>query len=152
MARINYFNYSKKKIPRKFINQWFIFLDTNLPKYLLSVSQKKHYKKKINIVFVSENKIKKMNFSFRNKNCVTDILSFEPFDEGFLGDLIICPIVIKKQAKRNNLTFKQELSYIILHGILHLLGFDHEKKSVNEKKMFEIQDLIFLKALNTDLI
>ncbi|ACF07417.1 conserved hypothetical protein [Metamycoplasma arthritidis 158L3-1] len=79
-------------------------------------------------------KMKKLNRHFRNKNYVTDILSFplEGLEElNFLevlplGQIIMSPWKIKKQAKEFNHSLKREFCYIFAHGIAHLFGFDHQ--------------------------
>jgi len=90
--------------------------------------------KNCTVAFVSDSKIKKLNKIFRNKNQATDVLSFpyEPdqFDfletENFIGDIIISLETAKRQAIENSLPFETEIKQLILHGILHLLGYDHE--------------------------
>ena len=86
---------------------------------------------------------KKVNFTFRQKNYATDVLSFEGDDQNILGELIICPEVVLRQAREHRLSFREELGYMILHGVLHLLGFDHEKSETEAKRMFALQDRIF---------
>ena len=73
-----------------------------------------------------------LNKQFRGKNSTTDVLSF-PFepdefdtDENNLGEIIISAEQAERQAKENHLTFEREIKQLILHGILHLCGFDHE--------------------------
>ncbi len=60
-----------------------------------------------------------------------------------MGELVLCPQVISRQAKEHGLTLDDELGYIMLHGVLHLLGFDHEKNKVEETKMMTLQDEVF---------
>lgn len=98
-------------------------------------------KSELVVVFLDPGPAKKINFEFRKKNYATDVLSFQN-GQG-LGELLICPQVIAKQAKEHALTFHQELAYMILHGILHLRGFDHEKGAAQAKKMFKLQDEVF---------
>ncbi|MNT92934.1 Endoribonuclease YbeY [compost metagenome] len=62
----------------------------------------------------------------------------------------MCPDVLKKQAKDHDLTYKHELGYMLLHGVLHLLGYDHETSEEDAEKMFKIQDEAFEK-LRTQL-
>lgn len=93
------------------------------------------------IVFLNPGPAKKINFEFRKRDYATDVLSFS--NPQGLGELLICPQVIAKQAKEHGLTFNQELSYMLLHGILHLLGYDHEKSKVQAQRMFQLQDEIF---------
>lgn len=90
--------------------------------------------KELSIAFVSDRKIKELNKIFRDKNKVTDVLSFpyEPdqYDyletENFLGDIVISLEQASRQALENNLTVELEIKQLILHGILHLCGYDHE--------------------------
>ncbi len=88
--------------------------------------------KSATIVFVSDSEIKKLNDQFRRKNTVTDVLSFpsddDEFDaeENYLGDIVISAEQAERQAAENDLTLDVEIKQLILHGILHLCGYDHE--------------------------
>ena len=90
--------------------------------------------KELTIAFVSDKKIKELNKIFRDKNKPTDVLSFpyEPdqYDyletDNFLGDIVISLETAQKQADENKLPFETEIKQLILHGILHLCGYDHE--------------------------
>jgi probable rRNA maturation factor len=85
------------------------------------------------IVFVSDDAIRKLNRRFRGKNVATDVLSFpteaEPFeveDGSHLGDVVVSVERAAAQAKANELSFSGEVEQLILHGLLHLCGYDHE--------------------------
>jgi probable rRNA maturation factor len=91
-------------------------------------------KKNLSIALVGQKRIKELNKIYRRKNRLTDVLSFE--DEETLGEIIICPSEVKKNAKRFNSSFKKELKRVLIHGILHLLGYDHE---VSIKKANEME-------------
>lgn len=90
--------------------------------------------KELSVAFVSDKRIKELNKIFRNKNQPTDVLSFpyEPdqYDyletENFLGDIVISLETAQRQAAENSLSFETEIKQLILHGILHLCGYDHE--------------------------
>ena len=90
--------------------------------------------KELSVAFVSDRKIKELNKIFRDKNSPTDVLSFpyEPdqYDyletENFLGDIVISVETAARQARENHLPFDTEIKQLILHGILHLVGYDHE--------------------------
>ena len=97
------------------------------------------------VLFVNRNKIRQLNRDFRKKNYATDVLSFDPVEPESLGELVFCPDVLKKQAKEHGLSYRDELCYMLLHGILHLMGFEHETNASNAKKMFELQDSIYSK-------
>jgi probable rRNA maturation factor len=80
------------------------------------------------IAFVSDQKIRRLNRQFRGINRSTDVLSFPAgeADETNLGDIAISIETATKQARENDLTFEQEVAQLILHGLLHLSGYDHE--------------------------
>lgn len=89
--------------------------------------------KSFTVAFVSDKKMRELNFEYREKDKTTDVLSF-PFepdefdfsDEETLGDIIISAEQAARQAAENNLTLDREIKQLILHGILHLCGYDHE--------------------------
>lgn len=90
------------------------------------------------IVFMNNNEIKRINNEYRNKDMPTDVITFSIFadspkeerfiidNEVYLGEIMISLDRIKEQAEENNIDFKNELFFVISHGILHLLGFDHQ--------------------------
>ena len=88
--------------------------------------------KSLTIAFVSDRKMRKFNKTFRAKNSTTDVLSF-PFeaeefetDDNNLGDIVISAEQAERQAAKNNLDLETEIKQLILHGVLHLCGYDHE--------------------------
>ena len=90
-------------------------------------------KQSVTIVFVSDAAIKKLNRQFRGKNYATDVLSFPTQAEDFerdnqlhLGEVVISVERAAAHAKENGLTFSNEVEQLILHGLLHLSGYDHE--------------------------
>lgn len=109
----------------------------------------------LSLSFVSEEKIKELNSKFRGVDRVTDVLSFPMEEEGgeefpipegleeerFLGDIVICTKRARQQAKEYGHSYKRELSFLALHGFLHLLGYDHETKK-EEKEMMSIAEKI----------
>lgn len=81
------------------------------------------------VVLVGENRIRNLNKRYRGKNRVTDVLSFETKgDNEELGDIVVCIPRAKKQARQAGHSFKKELAILLIHGLLHLLGYDHEKQ------------------------
>ncbi len=100
-------------------------------------------KENLSLAIVSSGEIRNLNKKFRKKDKPTDVLSFELKDKIYLGEIIICPEVVKKNAKENKITFKKELYKIFIHGILHLLGYDHEK-SEKEAQIMEAKQENYL--------
>ncbi len=85
------------------------------------------------IVFVSDAAMRKLNRQFRGKDSATDVLSFPSQPESFeaeaetnLGEIVISLDRAQSQAKENGLTLVNEVEQLILHGLLHLCGHDHE--------------------------
>lgn len=83
------------------------------------------------IAFVSDRQIKELNRKFRDIDKATDVLSFPAGDEtsgetANLGDIAISLERAAIQAKENQLTLDEEIAQLILHGLLHLCGYDHE--------------------------
>lgn len=91
-----------------------------------------HADKRFAVAFVSDSRMKQLNEMFRGKRSTTDVLSFphEPDefdpDKDNLGDIVISAEQAEKQAAENGLTLDGEIRQLILHGVLHLCGYDHE--------------------------
>lgn len=113
----------------------------------------------INIILTDLINIRLLNKKYRNIDKETDVLSFPMFEkkeimeynkqqefQNVLGDIVICIDKVKEQANEYNHSFKRELSYMIVHGFYHLLGYDHMQK-VDTKQMREKEENI-LNALN----
>lgn len=102
----------------------------------------------LSIAMVTENEMHVLNKQYRKKDRATDVLSFceyqsnedlckqaqaETGEQIFIGELILCPVYIERNAKEDGESLEYALTYITAHGILHLLGLDHGKK------MFSLQ-------------
>ena len=84
------------------------------------------------VAFISDRRMKELNSFFRGRNTTTDVLSFphEPdafdTDKNNLGDIVISAEQAARQAADNGLALEVEIKQLILHGLLHLCGYDHE--------------------------
>lgn len=101
--------------------------------------------KNLSVALVGRGKIKEFNKKYRKKNLPTDVLAF-PDKEMGLGEIIICPQEVKKNAKKFGFPFKVELARVLIHGILHLMGYDHEK-GVRRAKIMEEKENQILASL-----
>lgn len=143
-------------------------LDENIEKIIKNVSElvldteNVKIACKVDITLVDDAKIQEINNEYRNINSPTDVLSF-PIIEGcegqinpevgdydedghaMLGDIIISLETAKKQAQEYGHSFEREVAFLVTHGMLHLLGFDHEEEE-EEKNMFAEQEKILTKA------
>lgn len=111
----------------------------------------------VSINFVNEEKIQELNKKFRKIDKKTDVLSFPNLEKTveqklsdferdvdgslFLGDIVICKPVAKRQAKEFGHSAKREICYLCLHSLLHLLGYDHIEEH-DEKLMSETAEKI----------
>ena len=99
------------------------------------------------IRLVSPVEIQVLNKEYRNKNQVTNVLSFQSdipdeVEESILGDVVICVDVVREEALFGNKKFGDHLTHMAVHGILHLIGHDHEYiKSANKMESIEIDFL-----------
>lgn len=113
----------------------------------------------LSIALIGPGRMRKINRRYRGKNRVTDVLAFpeskillEKFKVGAvkkvqgLGEIVICLREVKKNAKRFNLSSEKELARVLIHGMLHLLGYEHEKAK-EAKKIKEKEDFYLSKTL-----
>ncbi len=100
----------------------------------------------LSIALVGQKVIKGLNKRYRKKNRPTDVLSYMYSKNA--SEIVICPQVVKQNAKKFGTTFKKELARVLIHGILHLAGYNHEKKKTETKKMKEKEECYFSKILN----
>ena len=108
----------------------------------------------LSITLVDEAEMEKLHIEWMDLPGPTDVLSF-PMDElkpfsaadgpGIIGDIVLCPEFAAKQAKS---TVAAELALLTIHGVLHLLGFDHAEKD-EEKEMFDLQEKILKEWMNS---
>jgi len=123
-----------------------------LKRVLYQVSKEVRVKEKITIsvAFVSSAVIRQLNKKYRGNNAITDVLSFPLGGKGEdpFGELIISYDQAQKQAKKMRHSTRDEVVFLMVHGLLHLFGFDHIKTS-EAKHMFSVQTKI-LKKLNVD--
>lgn len=107
------------------------------------------------IVLTSDAAVKKLNAAYRGKNKATDVLSFQawtdetlfdaaPFD-GTLGDVVIAKGVAARDARAENKALREHLAHLAVHGVLHLLGYDHERD--DDARVMESLEISVLKTL-----
>ena len=89
----------------------------------------------VTIAFVSDPKIRELNKQFRGIDRSTDVLSFPSEEPGELGDIAISLETAARQARENKLTLNAEIAQLILHGLIHLSGYDHETDNGEMNKL-----------------
>lgn len=136
--KINFYNETNEKV-------WaYIKLINNIFK-----NNKK--KRTFDVIFVTEDEIKRINNEFRKIDKVTDVISFANVDDPentskrYLGEIFVCLKRAYDQAKEYGHSIKREVAFLAVHGYLHLCGYDHQTKE-EEEVMFGIQEDILKKA------
>ena len=139
------------------MNTYNIFNDTeeNLDEYMdklyglldFALKREKLDNVEFNIIFVDINKIHEINREYRGIDRPTDVISFAlednmdiELDHRLLGDIYICLEKAHEQAIEYNHSYLRELSFLMIHGLLHLLGYDHVNSKEEEKIMFGKQE------------
>ena len=101
----------------------------------------------VSFSFADEEEIRRLNAAYRDKDAVTDVLSFPQYDdlreldneeEICLGDVVICGRGARRQAEEYGHSYERELLYLFVHSILHLLGYDHMEEE--EKRQMRIRE------------
>jgi probable rRNA maturation factor len=103
-----------------------------------------HLDAEVSLTFASPEEIRELNNAYRDKDSVTDVLSFpqyeedarEAYREGItipLGDIVICPVRAAMQAEEYGHSPDRELIYLFVHGMFHLLGYDHTEDDAKKK-------------------
>jgi probable rRNA maturation factor len=81
----------------------------------------------VTVAIVPDARVRALNRRFRRKDAPTDVLSFPSDERGYLGDIVIAAGVARRQAQEAGHPAGSELRVLALHGLLHLLGYDHER-------------------------
>ena len=107
----------------------------------------------ISILFSGDKKVAELNKFYRNTNRPTNVLSFpstqiNPKSKFFLGDIIFSSQTIIEEAKSNNKNLEDHLMHLFIHGVLHLLGYDHETE--DDATIMETLEIKILKNINID--
>ena len=132
-------NRSGRAVPRAHLEAFMGRLAREAAKH---IAPKRFRGSELVIAFLPEAEARALNKRYRRKDHATDVLSFEGQGTS-LGELVICPQVISRQAREHGHLVRDELAYMALHGFLHLLGYDHERGAAGAKRMFGLQDEIW---------
>ena len=124
----------EKDLPKNNLEDWISQVLTEVDREGFSVS----------LLFTDDERIKELNNNYRGKDTATDVLSFSQmegeefgFENHFLGDIVIAVPYVTEQAKRLGHSVFEEVRYLILHGILHLMGYDHNEDEDCEMSRLE---------------
>lgn len=102
----------------------------------------------ISLLITNDETIHQLNKEYRQKDKPTDVLSFPLDDDTMLGDIVISLDTAKRQAEEREINLDRETAFLFIHGLLHLLGYDHETSIEDEKEMFALQEEILKKLID----
>lgn len=108
------------------------------PKYL-----QKRLPKEVAVINISAKESRRLNRLYRKKNKPTNVLSFRYGPE--YGEILLCPKIIKKEARAQGHSHKYRMTWMMAHGMLHLGGAHHEKGAAAAKKFKQLEELILKK-------
>jgi probable rRNA maturation factor len=107
----------------------------------------------INVSFVEDDYMTELHIKWMDEPGTTDVLSFPmdmpetPGEAVTLGDIVISPVVAAEQAKAQGHSIEHEIYILVIHGLLHIIGYDHADKA-EERVMFELQEKIVKDWMN----
>ncbi len=136
---VNVITDTNRRIPRKHIMELMALME----------EEEEPPASSLNIVFVTDTFIKSLNKKYRNKSGATDVLSFNldnaEGEDSIFGEIYISTDTAMKNAKESGITFRDEILRLCCHGLLHLLGYDHEKPA--ERKAMRAKEDYYLGGL-----
>lgn len=114
-------------------------------------------KAELSLALIGDDEMRKLNAEYRHKDYPTDVLSF-PIESNvtlparLLGDVVISVDKAASQAKEHGRTLDQEMATLLVHGIVHLLGYDHERSQKDARVMKRLENKIYRRLCEQGLI
>lgn len=102
--------------------------------------------KSLTLILVNLEEIHQINLNYRHVDRPTDVISFEEFESDYLGEIFVCIEKVYEQAKLYEHSVEREMAFLLVHGLLHLHGYDHIEKE-DEETMFALQDELLAKTI-----
>lgn len=130
-------NHSQKRIPQSFLEKKICNLWRTRT---FRSALKSPTANELSLVFVTNPQMKKLNHKYRKKAKTTDVLSFQSSEPSYLGDIVICVPVAYQQSKTIGISVRAELLRLVVHGLTHLLGYDHEISAAQAKEFFGCEE------------
>ncbi|HVO94685.1 MAG TPA: rRNA maturation RNase YbeY [Terriglobales bacterium] len=111
----------------------------------------------LSLALIGDREMQQLNAQYRGKNYPTDVLSFPvesdaPLKKPLLGDVVICVDKAAEQARERRRTLDEEMVTLLIHGIVHLMGYDHEQSAKDAKIMTRLEKKILRQLCERELI
>lgn len=124
--------------------------DKKIPNYKkIALAALKHIPKldgEISVLLTNDKEVHALNKKFRKKDKPTNVLSFPNGDNGYLGDIAMSLDTLEREAKEENKPLENHFTHLLIHGVLHLMGYDHETDE--EQEEMESLEIKILKKLD----
>jgi len=101
------------------------------------ILKKEGVRGRINLELMDDRRIRELNRRFRKIDRATDVLSFPLGEDGILGDIAISEAAARRSAKRYKVEYRDELKRLVVHGVLHILGYDHGEEMKSAEKIYQ---------------
>ena len=134
--KINYVRYIKKQ---------YVPPTSNFKTWIRS-SLMKSFINHVNLIFVGQKRMKTLNSKYLKKDKSTNVLTFSYDDDGLYGDIILCPEIINREAKKYGFSLNFRWAHMIVHSMLHLQGYNHVTK--RERLFMEKTEVKLLNSMN----
>jgi probable rRNA maturation factor len=106
-------------------------------KLVKRILKKEKAEGEINLVLMSDREIRKLNRKFRGRDKATDVLAFPMGEDGILGDVAISTQTARKNARRFGVGYQNEMKRLVIHGTLHLLGYEHGERMRRAEEIYK---------------
>jgi len=110
---------------------------------VLPFTIRKRLPREIKVVEISKSESKSLNQKYYRKNRPANVLSFR-YDKDY-GEILVCPEVIRREAKEQGNAYKYQFTWMILHGMLHLAGMHHERSKTMADRMHRLEEELLKK-------
>jgi len=106
---------------------------------LMAINEHLGLEGEISFLLTNDESIKKLNKKYKSKDKPTNVLSFPQDEKGLVGDVVIALETVRKEAQEQEKSFYDHFCHMVVHGVVHLLGYDHEKSKKAQKEMESIE-------------
>jgi probable rRNA maturation factor len=106
-------------------------------KLIKKILKKEKVKEEINLVLMGDSEIRKLNRKFRGRDKATDVLAFPMGEDGVLGDVAVSTDTARKNARRFGVSYRNEMKRLVIHGTLHLLGYEHGERMRRAEEIYK---------------
>ncbi len=106
---------------------------------------RRHARSSLNVALADDKRVRALNARDRRKDKPTNVLSYPSGEKVFLGDIILARQTVRREAREQRKTVADHLTHLVVHGTLHLLGYDHETSEADAERMEALERRVLAK-------